>query len=380
MKVTHLIKTKSLDSDGRLLKWIQSLSSHGVDSDVFILADKNIKKTYVANEANIYSISLYFRRYFGKSKGIILKVLEFTYKELKYVMRSSEKIFIFHDVQHYLGLFCLCLFKTFHNKKLIWDLHELPHTLFTKSFLLKYFIRFILKRVDLVIYTNGERRDYIRREFKVNEKRHLILNNYPNLHYINNPKHVLPSDLSDWLQGTPYVLWMGMATVSRNFLSVLDALSEYKQNIKLVIMGSIAPDVQMQVDNLQLNDFIFSKFVSQNEIPQYVDNALFSIVFYKNTSPNNYYCEPNRLYQLMTRHIPVIVGGNPPMKNFVLKHGGGIVLDDDGSDRTKIKHAIDKMMNPTILKMYQANLQNSNFSSHTWDEQFKEVIHQIKTI
>lgn len=70
----------------------------------------------------------------------------------------------------------------------------------------------------------------------------------------------------------------------------------------------------------------------------------FSLIFYKNTSANNWYCEPNRMFQNVINGNPVIVGNNPPMKDFVENGGYGVMVETDGSDVEKIKAGIKALL------------------------------------
>ena len=81
---------------------------------------------------------------------------------------------------------------------------------------------------------------------------------------------------------------------------------------------------------------LFIGRIPQMKIPQYVKQCYTTLVFYKNISPNNYYCEANRFYQSVLMGLPVVVGSNPPMKEIVEKYGFGVSIDDDGGDVQKI--------------------------------------------
>jgi glycosyltransferase involved in cell wall biosynthesis len=214
-------------------------------------------------------------------------------------------------------------------------------------------------------------------DYKENE--YAILNNYPSKSYINRKRASIPDDLSSWLDGSDYFLWMGGALKKRNFDSVVKAFASIKHtNLKLVIMGFIGDDMKLLITELGVDDKVFSKFVSQDEIPGYVDKAKFSVVMYKNVSMNNWYCEPNRLYQLITRGVPVIVGNNPPLKNIVEETGAGIVLDNDGSDQYSIKSALSKMMNDKEFNKYTAALKGPYVKNlYSWESQIYSILKRI---
>lgn len=376
--ILHVIKTKSLASDGRLLKWLCALQQQNFSSEVFIVEDQNRVDTYQTDYAAVRTDKLKARTFFKKGKGFAFKVPEFSYRSLKAISRSKAQVLVFHDMQHYLTLFLISFFKMFSKKKLVWDLHELPHSILCKNPVTRSILRMILEHMDLLVYTNEARRRYMLENIKYKEGTYVVLNNYPDRKFVEGGKSELPSSLAEWLKGEPYVLWMGAASKGRNFDAVLEAYKEFKGDWKLVIMGSIDPEYTPAISEIG-NDRIFSKFVSQEEIVQYVDNAQFSIVLYKQNSPNNIYCEPNRLYQLVSRGVPVICGSNPPMESVISENSCGIVLDGDGS---KVDDVSEAMWN--MKKNYEQYKTNSILAAKSekfmWEAQIEKVIRAISDL
>ena len=86
-----------------------------------------------------------------------------------------------------------------------------------------------------------------------------------------------------------------------------------------------------------------------------------SLAFYKNVSPNNWYCEPNRLFQNLINGNPVVVGYNPPMKELVEKYGVGVSAETDGSDIDAIIRAIKQ-----VITKYDSIKQNIAFNEKQW--------------
>lgn len=370
--VLHVIKTKSFKSDGRLLKWINSLKDHSITSEVFILEDENKSTSFKDNDASINTFSLRSRSLFSKGKGYFFKVPEFTYKCLKTTFNSETDTIIFHDVQHYLTLIVFVLFKSVHKKKIVWDLHELPHTTLSRNLVTKKIIKYILENVSLTVYTNNSRKDYVYDKFNLQNSRFIILNNYPDTKFILSKSSNIPEELNEWLNDKPYILWMGIASKGRNFMTLYQTFLREKNNLRLVIIGSIDKEIKNIIGPDIENNFIYQKFVNQDQIINYVDNALFSIVFYKANNPNNKYCEPNRLYQLLSRNVPVICGFNPPMKKTVEDLKGGIVLEDDGSDVNIFKPSFENMF--LNHNMYKENLLKQNMTNYfSWESQFKKI-------
>lgn len=60
------------------------------------------------------------------------------------------------------------------------------------------------------------------------------------------------------------------------------------------------------------------------------------------------------MFQNVINGNPVIVGNNPPMKDFVENGGYGVVVDIDGSDVEKIKTGIKTLLED--YGMYKKNV------------------------
>jgi hypothetical protein len=54
-------------------------------------------------------------------------------------------------------------------------------------------------------------------------------------------------------------------------------------------------------------------------------------------SENTRLCAPNRLYQALSRGVPVVVGSNPPMAHLVRETDCGVVLRTDGADVNDVR-------------------------------------------
>ena len=380
IKTSHIIKSSSYHNDGRLQKWIYSLKSHEIDSDVFFLEDKNEKGIRIVNGIEIKTISLFFRKYFKKRKGYFFKIPEYSFKTIRYLNNCNSDILIFHDVQQYLNLLIALSLSISKNKTIVWDLHELPHTAFLKNSLTRNFLRYILEHVDIVVYTNEERRQYIFERLRMKEKKYFILNNYPNDEYLKQPPRALPEELINLRSGLPYILWLGGALKGRNFTSFFESYKKVSNAYNLVILGRIEALYQEEIKSFENKKAIYNSFVKQEEMIDYIDNAFFSVVLYKSTTPNNYYCEPNRLYQLVTRGIPSIVGNNPTMKAIIEKYNGGIVLSDDGTNVSSMDIAFNTITNVEKRHKILENLKNPSIKIElNWNSQFIKLIKELKS-
>lgn len=69
--------------------------------------------------------------------------------------------------------------------------------------------------------------------------------------------------------------------------------------------------------------------IDQIKTSALIRNATYTIVLYEPTSPNNFFCEPNRLFQALAHGVPCVVGANPAMAHNQ-KKGNVLALSDYG--------------------------------------------------
>lgn len=381
MRILHVIKTARYESDGRLLKWIDSLEKSGHTSSVFLIEDDNSSGDSLRGSVLIHKENLWFRKVFKKHSGLFFKTLEQAWKWRKYLYRSDVDVLVFHDVQQYLNIYiALTLLKKGRKKepRIIWDLHELPHVQLGSNYLTKRLLGRILSQIDLLVYTNDERRLFIKETYGHNEKEFAVLNNFPDESFISARLTQASGELDNWgkQENKPYLLWMGAASRGRYFNVLLAAYKKFKDQLNLVVMGRIEKEFKEETDLYRQEGRLFNRFVAQNEVIGYVDNAFFSVVLYNARKANNRLCEPNRLFQLLGRNIPVITGNNPTMKSWVERVNGGIVLDDDGQNVVLLENAIQKML--TERQIYSDALQGVNkLELFNWESQFSNIIEFI---
>ncbi|WP_353120209.1 glycosyltransferase [Myroides odoratus] len=376
MKVSHIIKSPSYDSDGRLQKWIRGFDTCAINSSVLIVEDTNVNEIIELGTTRIVKKDLWFRKFFKQRKGYFFKTLEYLFTVNKFLNKNPSEVIVFHDVQQYVNLFFITLFSKFKKSFIIWDLHELPHDFLFKSGVTRFFLKYILEHVDLVVYTNEERKDYIKKQLSFKEKQYQILNNYPDLDFLNAQKSSYPNELSHFKHTKPYILWLGGALKGRNFGAFFEAFRLVQSNFNLVILGKVEREYQEEIKKGIEQGIIYNAFVKQSDLIRFIDHASLSVVLYNDLKPNSLYCEPNRLYQLIFRKIPVVVGSNPTLKKVVEQYKVGVVLSDSGKSVDEMVCAFEKLKEED-KKQYQleATTIETNFS---WEKQFSNILNAIR--
>lgn len=138
-----------------------------------------------------------------------------------------------------------------------------------------------------------------------------------------------------------------------------------------VVVGGVDKEDIKKVTDEYGESIINERLFFTGKVPQkntklYIKKCIVALVFYATNTPNNIYCEPNRMFQSIMMGIPVIVGNNPSMKDVIDKYQVGISLDNDGSDIESIKLALDDILRQYDL--YKSNVLR-NRDKLCWDHQ-----------
>jgi len=372
-KIAIIARTAGLEYDDRIRKECITLSKKA-DLKIFVNFTDNRKEEGVTSYGISYeSFRLRTRDKLPSSKFLFIKSIEF-YLQVTKQLKEYDYVWS-HEIYTY-------IFPLFGSgkRKYIWDQHEIPAR-FLKP-ILKPLFRFIESKCIYMIHANEYRKDYLIQQNLINSpEKHKVIRNYP------DDKFSGVSDTLDkkayklfleWLQEDEYVYLQGLSTNRRYPLNTVEAILQ-ETNLKIVIIGGMdetAKKCLTEEYGNQLNDRVYFRgMVDQLDIPMYIKGARFSIVLYDIFTPNNKFCEPNRMYQAIVLGVPVIVGCNEPMKDIVEKHQFGIALDHDGKNLNDLKKQIKKLDNK--IDHFKKNIE-LNKSNIMWSNQELELLQLIK--
>ena len=226
-------------------------------------------------------------------------------------------------------------------------------------------------RCKWLIHANHERINFLLKAGVLKkQQKNLILRNYPDSRWLaesNKPSQKFKL-FSEWLQNEEYIYVQGLSIKGRMAWETLAAIMETKR-IKAVVIGSVPVDIREKIASSYPDSekyIYYTGQIIQSETSIFIANCKFSMVFYNMLTPNNQYCEPNRMFQCLGLGKPVIVGCNDSMKSVIDKYGNGIVLPSEGSKISDNVNGIIKMMDN--YKQYHENavLYRHNFA---WEAQ-----------
>jgi glycosyltransferase involved in cell wall biosynthesis len=177
-----------------------------------------------------------------------------------------------------------------------------------------------------------------------------------------------------WLGASKCVYLQGIYSSMRRSYQSMAAIMEI-EGLKAVVVGRPDNDAVNRLketygEHKVSEKLFFTGMIPQKHTYQYIDHCNLSLVFYATCNPNNTYCDPNRLFQTVVSGLPVIVGNNPPMKDFVSKTEVGIALNSDGDRVDEIVSAIKEILSNE--KQYTDNIKRNNHMLY-WNSQ-EEII------
>ncbi len=379
MKILMLIKTIGLKYDDRLRKESLTLKEFGYAPELIILDHTNQKFKGIAEYGiPFYSISLVTRKILPQCKGLFIKSIEMYIKFLFKVLQIKPPILWITNYEM-MGFIPICwvLKNMGFIEKLVWDQYELPSNKMINNKLMFKIICWCLKRCDVIITANKERKEwmvlYFGKQFWDKIK---VVQNFPDNKLCFLPEKNLSESVNMWLHTQQYLLAQGGWGKTRCFEELAQAVLEMG-TYKLIVIGYYDIDKYQALRKKwgkHFDDLIFfTGMIPQMEVIKFIDHALASIILYSSDSENRRLCASNRLYQALCRGVPVVVGCNQPMKNLVHKYDFGVVLGSDGRNVTDIKKGISELNNRLNRYKKNAQLYKNKF---VWEAQ-KENMAQI---
>lgn len=370
-RIAMVARTKGLEYDDRIRKECITLSKQA-DVKIYVNFTDNREEAGITSYGIPYeSFKLKTRDNLPSSKYLFIKSIDF-YLQVRKKLKDFDIIWA-HEIDTY-------LFPLLGSKgKYIWDQHEIPAR-FLKPLLNKSF-HIIEWKCLYMIHANQFRKDYLWEKGLIKKlSKHKIIRNYPDKIFIEAKSLTDQGGFSDfikWLNGKEYVYLQGLSSDLRYPLNTVEAVLE-ETDLKVVIIGGYEKEAKKKLKNkygIQLYERVYFRgMVDQLDTPMYIKKAKFSIVLYSLSTPNNRFCEPNRMYQAISLGVPVIVGCNKPMKELVEKYGFGVSLDHDGNDLNDLKINI-RILNAKIGQ-FKKNIE-INKSQIIWENQESKLLELI---
>lgn len=364
-KIALVLYTHGLDYDDRIRKEMLSVKAlyPNVSFKVFAVEPKNREEEGITSYGVPYRIPyLKTRDKYPSASHTLAKALDF-YNSVKKDLKEFDALWC-ADIETF--TFVLLTRKM----PIIWDHHELP-LFFVGNPVTKFLFKYMERKVKVMVHANTARLDYLTSKgvIKYPEKQY-VLRNYPQFNEIDSEYDNTYYCFTEWLKDDKCVYLQGVVDEKRADVESIEAILNVP-GLKAVVVGKTRPELndilrQKHTDQELSERLFFTGRIKQLKTPQYIRKCFMSLAFYKNVSPNNWYCEPNRLFQNLINGNPVVVGNNPPMKELIDKYGVGVCAETDGRNIEAIISAIKQ-----VVTNYDAIKQNilRNEAQWLWNQQ-----------
>ena len=314
MKKIILSVTNNLESDQRVNKVATSLFNHGYDVTVMGVRSR---------PCHDYTQPYHTRRLHVFFKKGPLFYAEANIRFLFALLFSKADIFLANDTDSVLANY---LASKIRRKQLAVDLHELfpevPEVVNRPKVK-----RFWTKIEDIVFphitkgYTVCQSiADYYRKRYNISLS---VVRNIPNKRAYQGRTNKLNYG------GKKIILYQGAVNVGRGIEWVIDAMPMIDNAVFVVIgKGDLYDDLRQKTEQMRLTDkVIFLGHIPFAELSEYTRSADLGLCLLKNQGLSYYYSLPNRVFDYMQNHVPLLATNFPEIANVLGTYGTGKLID-----------------------------------------------------
>ncbi|MFW5851137.1 MAG: glycosyltransferase [Bacteroidota bacterium] len=283
-----------------------------------------------------------------------------------YLLFSQADIFTANDLDTLLGVYCAGKIR---RKKIVYDSHEyfteVPE-LHNKLFQKKIWERiesFIFPKLTYCTTVCESIAEIYSEKYKVPVQ---VIKNVPHIQKKTKPKKI------DGIH-KPYLIYQGAINIGRGIETMIDTM-EYIDSMQLVIIGTgdIYHDIRRRIVEKKLDTKIICiGQISYNELPKYTQGATIGLSLEEDIGLNYHYALPNKIFDYIQAHIPILVSDLPEMKKIINDYTCGEIVYNRKPH--KIAEQILRMCEPTLYQNYIKQSMNASQTLNWEQEEIKIV-------
>lgn len=277
-----------------------------------------------------------------------------------------------------------------HKPKLVYDSHEFELGRNAKRnnlviLFLKYIERFLIKKCAFSIMVNDTIADAVQKLHKLKE-RPLVVRNMQD--YLEVDEIVVRQQreryngVFHFKEDDFLVLYHGAIMNGRGIENIIKAIAD-TQGVKCIILGfgeyaCIQKLKKMIAANHLEGIIVFHDAVSQDELWKYVGAVDAGIIMIDNICLSYYYSLPNKFFQNIQAHTPIIGSDFPEIKRMIEKYNIGLVCKTD--DPEVLRKAIMRLRDDRRLyNNFKENLKKAS-KELCWENEKKILIDAYKAV
>ena len=274
--------------------------------------------------------------------------------------------------------------------KLIYDSHEFELGLKTYEKHIKYVVgkyteNFLMKHCIFSMMVNDSIADEVRKIHQLKE-RPIVVRNIPNYKKVDEniiqQQREQYNTLFHFNENDFIVLYHGAIMNGRGIENIITAIAN-TTGVKCIILG-FGDDTYIQslkrlIAKNQLGDIVvFHDAVPQDELWKYVGAVDVGVVALDNICLNHYYCLPNKFFQNIQAHTPIIGCDFPEIKRIIEKYDIGLVCKADSP--AALRESIICLKDDKV--MYNSFKENLKIAAKElcWENEKKVLIDAYKAI
>jgi glycosyltransferase involved in cell wall biosynthesis len=358
MKKVIVSVTNDLETDQRVHKVCTTLHDAGYE---VLLAGRRFRKSKpISRDYRTYRMRLIFNR-----KAVFYA--EYNLRLFFYLLFSRADIFLSNDTDSLPANYCASVLR---RKALVFDAHEMfPEV---PELVGRPLVKAVWRKIEDRIFPHLKHcytvcasiADVYNERYGIGMQ---VVRNIPLAADPSLPVAVSPRPISE---DRHILLYQGAVNVGRGIEWVIDAMPCLDNCILYVVGdGDVMHEIQDRTRRLGLEDRIrFIGRIPFEKLAFYTSQAAIGLVLLENRGLNYYYALPNRIFDFMRAHVPVLVTDFPEIRRIVAIYNTGVLID----------HYEPEYLAGVIREMLAAPVNHSDFENAerdlSWEQESKVIL------
>jgi glycosyltransferase involved in cell wall biosynthesis len=361
----------SFNFGSRILKETASLVRSKVVRQVDIVAlheDGLNEREEIDDSRSVWRVRLRSR---GWSRNLFVQLIKYVEFSARVIWFARRKGVGLVNIHHLAILPLGVVLKWTCGAKLVYDAHELETETFGLSGLRQGIARHVerisIKYADLVIVVSDGICDWYHNKYGLSNI--VTVQNCPEFQVL--PRVPLLHRELGIPEGSKIVIYQGELIRGRGIEGLLISFAEFKDDQYVLVLmgyGELEPLIKDYAHSH--GNIYFRQAVAPSAVLRYTASADVGIAYIHNSSLNDHYCLPNKLFEYIMASLPVLVNDVPEMRRVVTENKIGIVLNE--LTPQSLRNALDE------LECMENGGLNENLKQaaikYSWEEQERVMI------